>query len=297
MACDNPITCTTDGACASVFSRVVVSYIIKGGTFIAWELQSEFPDAGPYSFQVQVGTTQNNDADDWEDVGFPVIDQFAAIDDIKRVYGMENWTHYRVILTTGKGVYVSQPVGLYGTLSKGEWLDVREISRQARVNQQKGHAGQPGFLLKRRITGIKCNTCTDFVTGAVDREDCPECYGTGYACGYYYPIECVWAGFEPFSKHMKVDQKRATVQDRVNNVSIIPAGLGVLGEGDVWVSLRSDERYYMHDITATMLYRGIPIMLNVKMNKVPLSSRIYDIAVPQQMADISNRYFKGVYRG
>lgn len=297
MACDLAQTCVSDGACASVFSRVVVSYIIKGGTFIAWELQSEFADAGPYTFQVQVGTTQNNDADDWEDVGFPVENQFAAIDDVKRVHGMELWTHYRVILTTSKGTYISQPTGLYGTLSKGEWLDVREIARQARVNLQKGHSGQPGFLLKRRITGIKCNTCTDFVTGAVDREDCPECYGTGYSCGYYYPIECVWAGFEPTGRHMKIDQKRATVQDKSNPVTLIPAGLGVMGEGDVWVSLRSDERYFVHDIRPTMLYRNVPVILNVKMNMIPLSSSIYDIAIPQQMADVSMRYFKGVYRG
>lgn len=294
MACDNPETCITD--CPSVFSRLVVSYLIKGGTFIAWELQPEFPDAGPYTFQVQVGTTQNNDADDWENVGFPVEDQFAAIDDTQRIHGMELWTHYRVVLTTTEGTYISQPVGLLGSLSKADWLDVREISRQARVNLQHGHSGQPGLLLKRRVTGRKCQTCSDFVTGAADRDDCPECYGTGYSCGYYYPIECVWAGFDPSTRHMKIDQRRATVQDKTNKVTLVPAGLGVLGEGDVWVSARTDERYYVHGITPTMLYRNIPVIVKVDMNMVPMSSRIYDIEIPQQMLDVTNRYFGRVGR-
>lgn len=291
MSCDVLPTCTTD--CPSVFSRVVVSYIIRGGTYIAWELQPEFEDQRPYEFQVQVGTTSNNDADDWEDVGFPVLNQFAAIDDTKRVYGVDNWTHYRVKLTTTTGVYYSLPMGLMGVLTKGEWLDVREITRQAKVNLQKGHWGQPGVLLKRRITGRKCQTCTDFVTGVSDRADCPECYSTGFSCGYYFPIECVWAGLTPTAYHTKIDQKRATISDRSNPGFLVLSGLGVLGEGDIWVGLRTDERYFIHDIKPEILYRGVAITATVMMNKIPMSSSIYDIVIPSQLQSITDRYIIG----
>jgi hypothetical protein len=289
MACDTETSCVNDG-CNPVFSRLVVSYIIRGGTFVSWELQTEFTTPGPYTFQLQIGTTLSNNADDWEDVGFPVVNQFAAIDDQKRVWGMNNWTHYRIKLTTNSGVFYSNPVGGMGTLDKRSWLDAREIIRQAKVNLQKGHWGQPGFLLKRRVTGIKCNTCTDYATGAIDRDECPECYSTGYSCGYYYPIDCVWAGRNPAAHHTKIDSKRGTVADKASVTNLVMSGLGVLGEGDIWVSLRTDERFVLHDISPTMLYRGIPLTFNVGFRQVPMSSIIYDIPIPQQLADVSNRY-------
>ena len=50
-----------------------------------WELLDTFTDKGPLTFQLQVGSTANQDADDWENVGLPVTDQYFALDGEQRV--------------------------------------------------------------------------------------------------------------------------------------------------------------------------------------------------------------------
>ncbi len=55
--------------CENVFDMVHVSYLIRGGTRVMWELLPTFTDPQPWSFQLQVGETGVEAADDWEDVG------------------------------------------------------------------------------------------------------------------------------------------------------------------------------------------------------------------------------------
>ena len=58
--------------CESVFDVVHVSYLIRGGTRVCWQLLPTFADPLPYTFQLQVGQSANPDADDWEDVGVSI---------------------------------------------------------------------------------------------------------------------------------------------------------------------------------------------------------------------------------
>ena len=113
-------------AACSVFDRVVVSCLVRSGTVVMWELVPEFFDQGPLTFVLQVGKTANPDADDWEDVGLPVENQYFAVDDEQRVWGKMNWTFYRVKLETSLGTYYSLPVNGLGTLSKRDWRIARE---------------------------------------------------------------------------------------------------------------------------------------------------------------------------
>ena len=97
-----------------------------------WDIIPEFPDPQPWTFQLQVGTTANNAADDWEDVGSPMENSFYAIDGEQRVYGMTNYTHYRVKLVTEAATYYSEPTDGRGIFSPHDWRMAREIVRQER---------------------------------------------------------------------------------------------------------------------------------------------------------------------
>lgn len=270
-------------SCESVFDRVVVSHLIRGGTTVQWELLNTFTDPAPLLFQLQVGRTANPDADDWVNVGLPAENQLFAVDPEQRVWGKTNWTHYRVKLTTPLGTYFSAPTGGLGTLSRRDWRLAREILRQRLVAYRFGPGAQEGYLLKRRISGQPCQACLDFQTREVRNPDCERCYGTGFECGYYFPMGCVWAEMAPKTKHLQLDggAGRGTVDDVVVKTEMLATAL--LNEEDVWVNARTDDRYYVHQVQHKAEYRGIPLVADVELRPIPFTSVIYTIAVPQQL--------------
>lgn len=267
--------------CRSVFDRVVVSYLIRGMTKVMWTLLPTFEDEGPLTFQLQVGVTSSNDAGDWEDVGLPVTNQYVSYDAEQRVFGKNNWTHYRVQLSTSVGTYVSDPVGLEGVLDFRAWRNAREIIRQRLVAFRVGPGGQEGYLLKRRWTGTPCPRCLDAGTKEVRDPDCPVCYGTGFKCGYYYPVGCVWAEMDPKAYHLTRDENRGTVQDISVKATMVMTDL--LNEEDVWVSKKTDDRYYVHSVQHVSEMRGVPLISSVELRPVPFTSVVYDIPIPDQL--------------
>jgi hypothetical protein len=267
--------------CELVFDRVVVSHLIQGPTRVMWELTDTFTEPGPFEFQLQAGKTANPDADDWEDVGLPVVDQYFALDADQRVWGKLDWTHYRVALTTPAGTHVSAPVGGMGVLDRRDWRLARDMVRQRKVAFRVGPGGQKGYLLKRRWAGADCPVCLDHQTKEVRNPDCPDCFGTGKKCGYYYPMSCVFAELDPKTRHTHLDRQRGTVDDIAVRSTMLMTEL--LGEMDVFVADRTDDRYYVHEVQHTAEMRGVPIVASVSLRPIPFSSPIYGIAIPDQL--------------
>ena len=282
--CDTP--CLPE--CRSVFDRVVVSHIIKGPTRVMWELLDTFTDPNPLTFQLQVGRSSNPLADDWEDVGLPVTNQYFAFDNEQRVWGKTNWTHYRVMVTSPLGTYYSLPTGGMGTLDRRSWRLAREIVRQRLVSYRYGPGGQRGYLLKRRWAGQRCTKCLDHQTQESRNPSCPNCYGTGFECGYFYPMKCVWAELSPKARRVELDggQARGTISDVVIQADMVMTDL--MGEEDVWVAAKTDDRYYVHKIQHTGEIRGVPVSAQVELRPVPFSSVIYSIEIPEQLQEVED---------
>lgn len=267
-------------ACQSVFDRVVVRHHIKGGTRVYWELLPSFTDRRPLTFQLQAGNTASHDAGDWEDVGTPVVDAYSAVDPEQRAWGKRNATHYRVKVTSSLGEHYSDPSSGMGVLSRRDWLTARELVRQRLVEFRVGFAAQDGYLLKRRWTGTRCPRCLDLQTLEVRDGDCPECYGTGFESGYYFPVACVWAklGLKSYRTELDGGQSRGTIDDVTIKADMLMTDL--LGEDDVWVARKTDDRYYVHRVTHTAEVRGVPVSADVELRLIPYTSRIYEIPVP-----------------
>lgn len=269
-------------ACQSVFDMVHVSYLIRGGTRVCWTLRNTFADALPYTFQLQVGQSGDPQANDWEDVGVAIENTYYAIDGTKRVYGKTQYTHYRVKLTTNAGTYWSDPVAKKGILDSRDWRIAREIVRKERLRYR--YTSQDGYLLKRMITGVRCTKCLDLQTDEVTNPDCTECYGTGLQCGYFYPMDCIWADLSPRTHHKHIDDRgmRGTVNDIVVSGRMLHFPL--LQERDVWVSRETDDRYYVQSIQNAAEMRGVPLIANVELRPAPYTDVIYTVAIPQQDA-------------
>ena len=268
-------------SCENVFDMVHVSYLIRGGTHVMWALLPTFLDPTPWTFQLQVGHGGTSTADDWENVGLPLVNACYAIDPGKETYSVITLPiYYRVKLTTSVGVYYSDPVAKAGILSARDWRIAKEIVRKEKLRFR--HIAQDGYLLKRRVMGANCPVCSDFQTLETLDPYCSHCWGTGKECGYFYPVSCIWADFSPQSQNMNIDDQgmRGTIQDI--KVSARMLMLPLIREQDVWVNRKTDDRYYIHSIQHTAEIRGVPLVGNVELHPAPYSDVVYKIAIPQQ---------------
>lgn len=269
-----------DDSCAWIFDRITVWPQIRGGTRVEWTLHPNFRDPGPYTFQLQFGRTGNPAADDWTNVGLSVTDTYYAIDDSQRVYGKTQWTHYRLVLTTSVGVYISAPQPAFGVLDHRDWRRAREILRQESLRLRK-EAGQEGYLLKRRLFGTVHEDCVDYLTREVKAVNCEVCYDTGFVGGYFTPMECVYAEQSRKASHEDLDAGagRGTVNDGLR-VAARMLAVPQLHEEDVWVDRDTDDRWYIHSIENIVEVRGVPLVLQVEMRLAPYSDVIYRYPIP-----------------
>lgn len=261
---------------------VHVSYLIRGGTRVMWQLIPEFNDPLPWTFQLQVGKSGDENADDWTDVGLPVENSCYSIDSEKRAYSKTQNTHYRVKMTTPVAVYYSQPAAKSGILNVRDWRLAKEIVRKEKLRFR--YTSQDGYLLKRRTNGQDCTKCLDLQTNEVTDPYCQECWGTGKQCGYYYPMACIWADLSPRTRRLHIDDqaRRGTVKDIVVTGRMLM--LPLIDEQDVWVSRKTDDRYYIHSIQDVAEIRGVPLIANIEMRPAPFTDVIYEIPIPQQDA-------------
>lgn len=245
-----------------------------------WDLVRDFADPQPWTFQLQVGRTGGQDSGDWADVGLPQDNSFYAVDGEQRVYGKTQWSHYRVVLATALGTYYSQPTNLQGVLGTRDWRLAREILRKERLRSRLTTV--EGYLLKRRFSGAKCTTCVDLQTDDVRDPQCQECYGTGFQCGYYYPMPCIWADLGLRSSYKNVDTAaRGTVKDVSIEARMLMIPL--MEAYDVWVNARTDDRYYVHKIQHTAEIRGVPLTANIELRPAAYTDPVYDVPVPDQL--------------
>lgn len=283
----NPLDCgRCQEECGNPFLRVWVHHAMLGGSLIAWELQPDFDDPGPWSFQLQVNQVPIVDDEDWISVGLPV-DHNATflIDDEQRIFGTLNFTHYRIELRTDLGVYYSEPYPCFGALSFRDWRIASDIVRREKLRLNYG-AGAEGYLLKRKIRGRPCTACVDPLTGECSEPDCLVCFGTTICGGYYSPLPCVFADLKPRSHHVATEgSPRGTVGD------ITMAGVRLLAalqpfEEDVWVNKYSDERWIIHDVQNIAEWRGIPLVANVRMDLLPATHVLHKYQLPLPISGV-----------
>lgn len=268
--------------CEWVFSRLRISPLVAGGTIVEWELHPNFRDTPPHTFQLQSGETGLASADDWTDVGSPVVNAFSAVDPNPLPPGRWRTRHYRVKLTTMLGTYYSAPQYAANPLSRTEWLQAKEIMR-LELLRLKDEPGTEGYLLKRKLSGDPCE-CLDPLTQESTNPDCELCYGAGFVGGYYAPYPCVWVELGRTSHRTHLDDNRGTADDLPVLSGCRMLNVPQVTSYDVWVDKRSDHRWIIHRVDAAAEIRGVPIVVSCELRLAPYSHPVYNVIIPNQNA-------------
>ena len=259
------------------FRRVSVDNMIRGVTRVWWQLEPTFNDPGQRVFQLQVGNTPLLDANDWRNVGAPVLDGYTASDDTWRNFAGDLLTHYRVTLTTDKDIYVSQAVGCFGELPERDWVLAREVVRKERLRHR--YVSVDGYLLKPYRFGRPCTRCRDPLTGEVLDSNCPICNGTSFEVGYHppLPLQCWDLSLQRISEHQDSQLKGTTRENAEVTARVI--GFPAINRNDIWVNGHSDERWLVHDIQVAAAMRGVPLVYNLTLGLLPFSNPVYAVEV------------------
>lgn len=260
------------------FRRLSVDHLIVGVTRVWWELHYQFRDPLPYIFQLQVGGSGNPDATDWVDVGTLAVNTCVAYDDERRIgdYGKRLLTHYRVKLSSPLATYISQPVATYGELNDRDWLLAREIVRKEQLRHEL--VSRDGFLLKRMRFGERCTVCLDPLTGEIRDSNCPECNGTGFKVGYYAPTPLIVdMGPEAVIELLSATEPPGPTRPVDLRGRIL--GFPQVNKQDVWVDAKSDQRWFIDEVLHAAEWRGVPLIVQIKVQLAPYTDRIYNINV------------------
>lgn len=265
------------------FRRVSVDHMVRGVTRVWWQLEPAFNDPGPHYFQLQVGNTGLQDASDWRNVGGPIIDNYVAYDDEWRNTGSVLLTHYRLLLTTARGAYVSQAVNVYGEMEEREWVLSREIVRKERLRHDK--ASVPGYLVKAMRYGTPCRTCREPLTQEVANFECPICNGTGFEVGFFppLPMQCWDLTPQKIQENQDNNMKGSTREQAIVQARTI--GFPQVDKGDLWVNAKSDERWIVMGLQVAAAMRNVPVVYQVTLGLIPLSNGVYLVEVGGEPAE------------
>ncbi len=266
-----------------VFQRLTVdahfNLITNRRVLVEWAMYKAFiaGTPGPYKFTLYRGYSANDD-------GFvPVAETTDQpwLYDNDPVFPQEGMdVFYKVILEDAEGnTYESQAVHATTSWNRYDWTIAREIVRKEWLLLRK-RAGTGGWLLKRRLWGDPCPNpdCVDETTGQNFDPNCPECFGTGIAGGFYDPIE-YWVLLNPSQRIRKLDANQGLITSTIETVRALayPAP----ATNDIWINDNTDQRYLiLGDIVAAARHRGINLVLNLRMDEQPKSSSIYRIPQP-----------------
>jgi len=266
------------------FDRLFVDHLFRGVTRVWWRLVDAFNDPPPYTFQLQAGYTGNSNALDWVDIGESAINAFF-LDDLtqREESGKRLLTHYRIVLHTPRGDYVSQPQGIFGNLSAHDWRTSREILRKERL--RLGIVSQQGYLLKRMRHGTLNNESLDPLTNEIINSSATSAWGTAFKIGYH-PAVAFDVDFDPVDIRerrggadvMQSDTRPTSVTGRI-------IGFPDISKEDIWVHGSTDQRWSIDDIVTAASIRGVPLVYSAKFNLIPYSDVSYKIPVSHLSAD------------
>lgn len=250
---------------------------LPAGTQVDFSLRSDFCDPGPYVSRLDVAPAGIDDEEAW-----CTVDTKSGIvsltDPIVRSFGTFRYAHYRVVISTPLGEYVSAPTPTTGSLSFRDWHNAREVVRRESL-QLRNDTGQRGFLLKRRIFGQSCS-CVDKAIGESKDPQCSDCYGTGVLGGYYAPISDFYVAKKAHGHNAHNDaQGRGTIDEEAR-VFGRALNVPVLHSKDVFVEHATDNRWMIRAIKPEVSVRGVSVILDpVELRLLPFNDVVYSFNV------------------
>ena len=245
------------------------------GVEVRWQVRDNFCRR-PLSFDVLYGRTAS---DTFKVMAKGLTDVTTWVDPVDRQGNLQTaFGLYALRVTdtkTGEKWY-SAPQQAGSNWTNHDWRICREIVRQERVRLIKGRAGSRGFLCKAIAVGPACS-CANPDTGDVYNPNCGDCYGTGFAGGYYPPIEC-YVDMNPQQAFRKLTDDQGLVSDTLISWRVL--AYPRFEPRDFWVDANTGIRWRIGANIQTAAQRlGVPIIQQVQVDKMEQSRPEYSFVV------------------
>jgi len=265
----NPVmqTVRTD---VSPFAGLDVWPSIEGATLITWRQNHSFREQLPFDAKIILEFTYDPTTNNWLYVSESPITYYLT-DSVKRFHGQTIQGAYRLRINTPEKEYTSEPTSLFQKLGFTEYRTALRIIRAE--NRQIYHKS-PGYLLKRRWMGVRCNRCNNPLTNTVTEDQCPICFGTGFIGGYFSPVQC---GMEITLSGSgdKVDPGRGPINDGLSQGRI--TAIYCPEQNDVWVDSMTGSRYRLVGHEVICHERSVPLVLMAQLKHIPASDIVYSV--------------------
>lgn len=261
------------------FSRLFVDRLVHGKTTVTWRLAHNFTIAGPFTFWLQASYAGHINAVDWVTVSGPLVNVTQLTDATNREpAGKKILTHYRVLVSAGGKIYVSEAAQTTNKLPDRDYLIAREIVRKETLRRKFG-TGIAGFLLRSFRYGEQDKNTTFSLTGDIIDTDSPSSWGTGFQIGYHPAVSMAIEQEGREGQETRGDGQPTTFSTATDELTARLVGdLDVVAE-DVWVNASTDERFLVEKVNVIAAVRGVPVVQRAVMTLLPFSSPIYRIPV------------------
>jgi len=268
---------STLGLADPVFDRVVIDHLHAGGSRVSWRMREDFADPSPWQFELQVGESAVQSANDWSTVA-SVTDGGVLVDDTPRDVSVNPTTHYRVKLVSESGTYYSKPEPSWGTINRRDWLLACAIARREML-RLRVNAAEPGWLFKRRKkTAVVPDTkVVDFLTREIRSTRNTAGVGTDRIGGFFNPV-LHYIDLDPAVRYSHRDADRGNVDDVVTLGQCL--AFPQLEHGDVWATATGDARFQIHEVTTVCAFRNIPLIVNPKVYRLSPSDPVFELPLP-----------------
>lgn len=130
----------------------------------------------------------------------PVVSNGYVDPDRETAY-FDNYDYYILEVIKQDGtVYKTLPLTWYNQQATPVYLMAKEINRREWLLLNI-RTGIETYVFRRKNFGKRCPLCWDDITQGVDRDDCPNCFGTGWDGGYWGPAQTL-VQYDATSDHL-----------------------------------------------------------------------------------------------
>lgn len=261
------------------FKLVTCDIDLYGSRVIQWTMDGVTPVS---SFSVDWSRSSTNDA--WKELQDQITDACMVVDARKLTFDKNTELYYRVKALDEKGNVVDTScVAAAGCSLK--YRDAAVINGLTQAMQTEINvSGRDGWLLKKIEWGTPCPRCSDFGTGDPMDPHCPVCLGTGKRSGYY---EAVPLKVLPNVESRTTRTLQTTSETYINSVTCIAEPF--INRGDVWVGEMQNDRYFIENVNTTSEYKGIPLVYNLIMKRIPQSDVVYSDKMTQKITGMTKQ--------
>lgn len=278
---------------ANPFKDIQVFYDGVGNTAVSWILDERFDDPYPHSFELQFSKSATGfHSNDYEVVDSGI--DIAYLKDRKfRFAGFAGSAHYRVVIRTPAGAYVSLPKGITGNVDKKNLGIMRELLRKESLALRSDRGAAAGYLFKRRYYGPRCE-CTDPNTDTVVSTACVKCAGTGFKYGYFPGVE-----FPILITSAESPQVQMSDVGAINLKAVEARCLAfpVAEPKDIWLEKDTSRVYEIKKCSIISRYSYAPIAAQMELRELTLAdtvslivSSLRDVSVPKDTTSLNSYY-------